>query len=97
MHYPFQSFAHLSIVHVGVVAGEDYNRSFIRVNVSAGVTMQPLTINIIDNNIVECNEILVVSVTTCGVIVGSNRISEVMIRDDDGKYKFFIVFYYIDQ
>ena len=60
--------------------------------------MQPLTINIIDNNIVECNEMFnatMVSVTTCGVTIGSNRISEVMIRDDDGKYKLFIVFYYI--
>ena len=50
--------------------------------------MQPLTINIIDNNIVECNEmfnVTMVSVTTCGVTIGSNRISEVMIRDDDSK------------
>ena len=56
--------------------------------------MLPLTINIIDNNIVECNEmfnITMMSVTTCGVAIGSNRISEVMIRDDDGKYKFFVV------
>ena len=55
--------------------------------------MQPLTINIIDNNIVECNEmfsVAMVSVTTCGVTIGSNRISEVMIRDDDGKCNFFI-------
>ena len=26
------------------------------------------------------------SVTTCGVTIGSNRISEVMIRDDDSKH-----------
>ena len=60
--------------------------------------MQPLTINILDNNIVECNEmfnVAMVSVNTCGVTIGSDRIGEVMIRDDDGKYKFFIVFYYI--
>ena len=51
--------------------------------------MQPLTINIIDNDIVECNEtfnVTMVSVTTCGVTIGSNGISEVIIRDDDGKY-----------
>ena len=56
--------------------------------------MQPLIINIMDNNIVECNEmfnITMMSVTTCGVTIGSNRISEVMIRDNDRKYKFFIV------
>ena len=75
------------------VAGADYNGSPITVNVPAGVTIQPLTINIIDNNIVECNEmfnVTMVSVTTCGVAIGSNRISEVMIRDDDGKCRFFI-------
>ena len=75
------------------VAGEDYNRSSITVNVPAGVTMQSLTINIIDDNIVECDEmfnVTMVSVTTYGVTIGSNRISEVMIRDDDGKYRFFI-------
>ena len=71
------------------IAGEDYNGSPITVNISAGVTMQPLAINIIDNNIVECNEtfnVTMVSVTTCGVTIGSISISEVMIRDDDGKY-----------
>ena len=50
--------------------------------------MQPFTINIIDNRIIECNEIFnvtIVSVTTCGVTIGSNNISEVMITDDDGK------------
>ena len=81
------------------VAVEDYNGSPITDNVPAGVTMQPLTINITDNNIVECNEmfnVTMVSVTTCGVTIESNRISEVMIRDDDGKYRFFIrSFYYI--
>ena len=49
--------------------------------------MQPLTINILDNNIVECNEmfnVAMVSVNTCGVTIGSDRIGEVMIRDDDG-------------
>ena len=76
------------------IAGEDYNGSPITVNVPAGVAMQPLAINIIDNSIVECNEIFnvtMVSVTTCGVTIPSNRISEVIIRDDDGKHVFFIV------
>ena len=50
--------------------------------------MQSLTIPIVDNNIVECNGILnvtIVSVVTCGVTVGSNNISEVIITDDDRK------------
>ena len=64
------------------------------VNVPAGVTTQPLAINIIDNNITECNEafnVTIVSVTTCGVTIGSNNISEVMITDDDGKYRFIMI------
>ena len=59
--------------------------------------MQPLTINIIDNNIVECDDILfnvtMMSVTTCGAVIGSDRNSEVMIRDDDGKNRIFIHMY----
>ena len=76
------------------IAGEDYNGSPVTVNVPAGVTMLPLAINIIDNNIVECNEmfnVTMVSVTTCGVTIGGNRISEVIIRDDGGKHMFFLV------
>ena len=76
------------------IAGEDYNGSLITINVPAEVTMQPFTINIAKNNIVECNEmfnVTMISVITCGVTVGSNRISEVIIRDDDGKHMFFIV------
>ena len=76
------------------LAGEDHNRGCVTFNVPAGVTMQPLTINIMDNNVVECNEmfnVTMVSVTTCGVTIGSYRISELIIRDDDGKYKSFIV------
>ena len=80
--------------HIYIVDGEDYRGNTITVNVSAGVTMQPLTINIIDNNIVECDEIFyvtIVSFTACGVIIGSNNISEVMIRDDDGKHKIIMI------
>ena len=84
-------------VHVLVIDGEDYSGDPLIVNVSAGLTMQPLAINIINNDIVECNEIfnvMIVSVTTCGVTIGNNNNSEVMIRDDDGKHKLFTVFCY---
>ena len=60
--------------------------------------MQTFSINIIDNDIVECNEtfnVTMMSVTTCGVTIGSNRISEVMIRDDGGKYRVLHSFCYI--
>ena len=54
--------------------------------------MQPLTIYIIDNNIVECSETFSVTmtVTTCGVTHLISK-SIVMINDDDGgKYKLSI-------
>ena len=78
------------------VAAENYNGNHITVDVPAGVAIQSLTINITDNNIVECDEILfnvtIISVInyTCGVTIGNDRISEVMIRDDDGKNRIFI-------
>ena len=59
--------------------------------------MQTFTINIVDNGIVECTEIYrvtIVSVTTCGVTIGNNNNSEVMIIDDDGKHRLFIIFCY---
>ena len=46
-----------SVTFMCAIAGEDYNGSPITANVPAGVTMQPFTINIINNNIIECNEI----------------------------------------
>ena len=58
------------------------------VNVPAGVMMQSFTVAISDDDIVECDETFIVtitSVTTCGVTVGSNNMSEVTITDDDSK------------
>ena len=79
---------------LGVIDTEDYVGVIKTIVIPAGVVMQTFTINIINNNIVECNEtfnVTMVSVTTCGVTIGSNSNSEVMIRDDDGKHRLFIV------
>ena len=49
---------------------------------------QSLTVAIVNNDIVECDETFIVailSVTTCGVIIGNNNRSEVAITDDDSK------------
>ena len=47
------------------------------------------TINIINDYVSECNEtfslMLSISMPPCGVVIGINDISEVMIRDDDGR------------
>ena len=81
-------------------AGEDYNGSTITLNVPAGVTMESFAINIIENNTVECNEtfnVTIVSVTTCGVTIGSNNSSEVMITDDDGKHRFIMIIFVMSE
>ena len=81
-------------INLCIIDGEDYSGNTVTIIVSAGVTMQSLAVNIIDNDIVECNEIFnvtIVSVTTCGVTIGSNNIGEVMIRDDDGKHRFIMI------
>ena len=44
-------------------------------------------ISIINNSIVECIEtfnVMITSVTTCGVTIGTNNMSEVVITDNDG-------------
>ena len=68
--------------------GQDYTGGIRVVNVLAGVMMQSFTVAISDNDIVECDETFIVtimSVTTCGVTIGSNNMSEVTITDDDSK------------
>ena len=75
-------------IPVYAVAGSGSPVTF---NIPAGVTTQPFTITIIDNNIVECNEVFnvtMVSVTNCGITIGSNRNSEVIITDDDSKHNY---------
>ena len=73
---------------------EDYDGTIKDIIIPPGVTMQTLKINVVNNNIVECHEtfnVTIVSVTTCGVTIGSNNNSEVMITDDDGKHRFIMI------
>ena len=70
----------------------DYNKLVRTITIPPGVTSQSFTMSIINDKIIECNEtfnVTMTSITTCGVTIGSNRISEVMIKDDDGKYRNF--------
>ena len=58
------------------------------VDVPAGVMTQPFTLVISDNDIVECNDKLIVTILSanaCGATVGNNNRSEVIITDDDSK------------
>jgi len=67
---------------------EDFNGARITVDVPAGVLTQSFAIDIIDNDIVECDEVFSVtieSVNTCGVTTGDVITSNVTIMDDDGE------------
>ena len=58
------------------------------VTVSAGVMTEAFTLAIVDNNIVECDKIFNVtisSVTTCGVTIGNDSNTVVRITDNDSK------------
>ena len=73
--------------HGCLLAGEGYSTDPVPLNILAGESTQSFLININDSDIVECNEtfnITIVSVTTCGATIGSNRSTEVTIIDDDG-------------
>ena len=56
--------------------------------VSPGTMMHQFTINIINDNIIECNETFSLSISTMGAWCGLNNdggTTEVTIIDDDGK------------
>ena len=68
--------------------GEDYSGIMRMITISPGVMTRSITISITDDNLVECVEtftVRILSVTTCGVTVGSVRNAEVRIIDDDSK------------
>ena len=69
--------------------GEDYIGTMEMIAIPARVTTRSITISITDDNLVECAErfiVTITSVTTCGVTIGANNMSEVIITDDDSKY-----------
>ena len=58
------------------------------VNVPVGVTTQSVAVAIGDDDIVECNEIFILtilSVTTTEITIGNSNRSKVTITDDDSK------------
>ena len=58
------------------------------VDVPDRVMTQSFTIDIVDNDNVECEEsfiVTIISVTTCGVTIEDNNRSEVIITDGDSK------------
>ena len=68
--------------------GEDYNGSMEMITIPPGVMTQSFTISIADDNLVECVKtftVRILSVTTCGVTVGSVSNALVRIIDNDSK------------
>ena len=62
----------------------DYIGGMITVDVPAGITAQPFTIDIVDNDLVDCVKrfnITIVSTTLCTVATGNESSSEVIIID----------------
>jgi len=57
--------------------------------VPSNITSTSFTINIIDDNIAECDETFTLTLSVpsspCGLVSGSVDTSVVMIRDDDGR------------
>ncbi|XP_065895682.1 sodium/calcium exchanger 1-like [Dysidea avara] len=77
---------HLQLQHIQCRSTEDYNGTRITVDVPAGVLTRSFAINIIDNDVVECDEVFSVtieSVITCGVTTGDVISSNVTIMDND--------------
>ena len=75
--------------YVFYVDEEDYSGDLLIVNVTTGVVTQEIMISIISNSILECIErfnVMITSVTTCGVTIGTNNMSEIVITEDDSKY-----------
>ena len=72
-----------------ITDGEDYRVDSTTVSVAAGETSKSFTINIINDNTAECNEIFIptLSVPTppCEVVSGKNNNTEVIIRNTDSK------------
>ena len=78
----------LSLLNL-IVDGEDYRGDSIVVSIAIEEISKSFTINIINDDVSECNEkfSLMLSIPTlpCGVVIGRNDTIEVTIRDDDGR------------
>ena len=68
----------------------DYIGGIITINVPAEITAQSFTIDIVDNDLVDCGKrfnITIESATVCTVATGNESSSEVIIIDhNEGKY-----------
>lgn len=77
------------LIYVDIyIAGKDFIGGTRNVSIPAGKSMVNFTVDTIISEMVECDEtfnISIISVTTCGVTIGSNNNSKVIIKDNDGE------------
>ena len=66
---------------------EDRRIDFINIRVAAGEISKVFAIFIYNDNIAECDEMLILNISalTCGVVIGRNDTSNITTRDDDGR------------
>lgn len=83
------TYLQMNCIFIMLLDREDYSGNLLTINIPVGVTMQPLAINITDNDVVECIKSFIISISvtsySCGVTIGNNNRSVVTIKDDDGK------------
>ena len=77
------------LIYVGTyIAVEDFIDGTRNVNIPAGKSMVNFTVNTTISEMVECDEtfdISMISVSACGVAIGSINNSKVIIKDNAGK------------
>ena len=69
-----------------VIYEEDHRIDFINVSVAAEEMLKLFAVSIYDDNIAECDKMLILNISalTCEVVIGRSNTSNVTIRDDDG-------------
>ena len=79
-----------------LIDGEDYIMDSTTISIAAGEMSKSFTINIINDQITECDETFkLILISVCGVVSGITNVTEVTIKHDFGK-KSDIISMYID-
>ena len=76
-----------------ITDGEDYRLDSSTISVAAEEKSKSFIINIISDDVIECNETFKVTLSApaCGVTIGINNTIEVTIKHDDGRRNPIIV------
>ena len=70
-----------------ITDADDYIGGMVTFDIPAGVATQSFTIDVVDDNVIECDErfkITLLFATICNIAIGNDSNSEVIITDNDG-------------